>query len=657
VRGRAAALLVLCAAGCAGEAARGRPWVRHFQLQNVRQVDEKDLRGKLVMREASLFWWVPGVPRNYLDPFTFQTDQERIEAYYHARGFFSARVVSAEPVRRDNNSVDVHIAVDEGQPTKIRSVRVTGIAAPAGELAWALGHVHLEVGERFDHPVWLAQKESLAERLRSLGYAWAQVDGEVSIDRDRRTADLALRVTLGRRARFGVVKVRGAEKVDPAVVVRRADLPPGRVFDPAALDAARERVEGLRLFSSVTATWEHGGAPDVADVIFTVQEAPLRELRIGGGFGVEPQRVDAHLQVSHSWRNFLGGARTLRLQALGGWVFLAPLEKLQNGPIASVEAQIVQHDLPLPLSQLAWTIGWDLGIEYAFQYQGPRTQLGITQPFLSDRVRAGLSYNFQFLDLFSTDPSIQKIALDDPSRAGRLFGYHAPYLLGWYQGDLAIDLRDQALDPREGVYAAVSVETGGLWAASAFQYEKVQPEVRAYLPLWRRAVLAGRVQFGQLFVQGDLGSPITRRFYLGGPGSHRGFTYNRLAPQVDSGQTGIPPIPIGGDQMLLIQGELRADFAHLGSSWLGAVLFFDAGDVASASCASDSTCAPAAGSSLAFATIDLRRLHLAAGGGLRLKTELGTLRLDVGVRLNRLEPPNPDANQPVVLHLSLGEAF
>lgn len=647
---RVALFVAWFAAGCAGEAARGRPWVRHFDLREVRQVDEKELRAKLVLHEASPFWWLPLVPKNYLDPFTFRGDQARIEAYYRSHGFFSARVTSAEPIRRTDDSVDVRITVEEGAPTAIRSVRVSGIAGPAEERAWALRHLHLAPGERFDHPVYLAQKESLAARLRSLGYAWAVVDGSVAVDRDSRKADVALRVTTGPRATVGEVRVRGLVKVDAGVVIRRAGLRAGERFDPAALDDARDRVESLRLFSSVAVTWEHAASrPDVADVVVTVQEASMRELRLGVGLGIEPQRMDVHGQVSHSWRNFLGGARTLKLQTSFGWVALPTFWQLErNGPIASAELSLTQLDRPFRLSQVTFTVGWDLGIEYAFQYQGPRTQLGITQPIVSDRLRVGLSYNFQYLDFFNVDPTLTC----DPKTAGQLYGYVAPYLLGWFQEDIVLDLRDRPLDPHRGIYAAVSVEEPG----GAFLYEKVVPDVRTYLPVGKRIVLAGRVQFGQLFTQGDLGSPITRRFYLGGPGSHRGFTYNRLSPQVASGLANVPPIPIGGDQMLLIQAEVRADLFHVGASSVGAVAFFDAGDVAQANRVSSSMCPPP-DPSLSYPSIEVERLHLAAGGGLRLKTELGTLRFDVGVRLNRVAAPNPDAGQWGAVHLSLGEAF
>jgi outer membrane translocation and assembly module TamA len=74
-------------------------------------------------------------------------------------------------------------------------------------------------------------------------------------------------------------------------------------------------------------------------------------------------------------------------------------------------------------------------------------------------------------------------------------------------------------------------------------------------------------------------------------------------------------------------------------------LFVDAGDVAAAN------------------KLDITQLHYATGGGLRVKTALGVLRTDLGVRLNRLaaaQPDgaaNPDPGQRLAFHVSFGQAF
>jgi len=65
-----------------------------------------------------------------------------------------------------------------------------------------------------------------------------------------------------------------------------------------------------------------------------------------------------------------------------------------------------------------------------------------------------------------------------------------------------------------------------------------------------------------------------------------------------------------------------------------------------------------AGDVVAKGNVDIGNLHWAAGGGVRLKTSIGTLRFDVGGRINRLNgPTDPDPGQAVAYHFSFGEAF
>ena len=303
-------------------------------------------------------------------------------------------------------------------------------------------------------------------------------------------------------------------------------------------------------------------------------------------------------------------------------------------------------------------VAWDLGIEYAFSYHGPRLELGATYGVLHNHLRFGLSYGFQLLDLFHTpcesesDPAAKeqcdRAFFADPEKAGRLFGYVDPYRLGWLQGQVTLDWRDQAIGARRGLFLEVSAEKGAWWMGGAFDYWSVLVDGRGYIPLGRRVVVALRARYGHLFVPDDsaLGSPITRHFYSGGPSSHRGFTFNRLSPTVPAGAE-MKLIPVGGDEVALGQVEVRVDLFRLFGSWVSAAAFCDAGDVVEAG-----------------RHVDLAQLHLAAGGGLRYNTIIGAIRFDFGYRINRVgrdaEPDgrtNPDPNDRYAFHLSIGEAF
>lgn len=675
----AAVLVLLLAAGCAAEQAEGRPWIHSVRIEGVRRVDKKDLKSRIQVEKTS---WIPFAPKKYLDPFTLDLDRRRIEAYYAAHGFFAARVTEARATpRKDGKSVDIEFRVDEGEPTRIAAVHTAGLDAlgrPGERLDRAV-HKRLAPGDVFDHGRYLAQKERIERRLQTLGFAWAQVDGRVDVDRDARRAEITLTARPGPRATFGTVTVRGTEAIDPKLVAVHAQIPSGKTFDPQALEDARGRIYNLGVFSSVKVDYEHDAAdPSRADAVITVREGHFRELRLGGGGNFEPSRYEVHLSGQYTRHNFFGGLRTLELRLEPGWVFLVPTAiglppgGPNNGPSLRGEATFRQPDFLWALTELRWTVGYDVGADYAYQYHGPRTTLGVTRPFWHERVVLGLSYNFNFLLFFNTVPAFQQ----DPRLAGQLYGYTNPYRVGWWQEDAVLDLRDRPLEPHQGGYLATTLEQGGTYAGGSFTYEKVQPQLRLYAPLGRRVTLAARALFGQIFVQGSQGSPVTRRFYLGGPDSHRGFNYNRLSLQVPSGFVGTPNLPVGGDQALLLQAELRVDLFRLFGNWLGITAFVDGGDVSAPTTAQSANLVAVlaqanSGTGVCFngqpakleTNVSLGNLHWAVGGGLRYRTVVGTVRADVGVRLNRLSPcepdntPNPDPGARVAFHVSIGEAF
>jgi translocation and assembly module TamA len=686
-------LPLIFAAGCAAEKANGRPWIHKVEIGGVKHVSQKDLKSKISLESTS---WIPLSPKHYLDPFAVDMDKKRIEAYYAAHGYFFAKVTEAKVVERNTKkpSVDVQLVVDEGPPTKIDKLETEGLDAVGGDaqrIQKRLKQV-FQAGTVFDHGKYLEEKSNVENHLKNLGFAWANVNGEVDVNRDTRTADVTLKIDPGPVAKFGTVSVRGNLKgVREQLIIDRAMIPSGQKFSPDELEVARGRVYNTGVYSSVKVEYEHDVVhPEVANVIITVYPGKEHELRLGAGVGFESTRYDLHLAGTYVKHSFLGGLRTLKIRLEPGWVFLVlPSGSTAtggptNGPSVKSDVTFTQPDFLWRDLELKWLVGYDVGIDYAYQYHGPRTTVGVTHPFWTNRVVLGLSYNFQFLMFFNTIPEFQ----NNPGQATTLFGYTNPYRVGWWQEDAHLDLRDKPLDPKKGIYVGTSVEEGGPYAAGTFTYEKVMPELRLYAPLGtKRVVIATRGMFGQMFDQGEDGSPITRRFYMGGPNSHRGFNYERLSPQVPpcpplsngmknpapacQGTATILNIPIGGDQMVLFNAELRFDIVKIAGNWFGATTFLDAGDVAAPTTSAAQTAnlknilqgvcgtTPVKISS----SVDMRDLNYAVGGGLRYHTPIGTIQADVGVRLNRLsqcEPdgtPNPDPGQRIAFHISIGESF
>ena len=171
------------------------------------------------------------------------------------------------------------------------------------------------------------------------------------------------------------------------------------------------------------------------------------------------------------------------------------------------------------------------------------------------------------------------------------------------------------------------------------------------LPVKRRVVFAGRVAVGladgfpRLVQQTDAnGNPIegefitiedlpaSERFFAGGDSTIRGFALDSVGSARTITTTGFPR---GGNAMLLLNGELRVPV------WgdLGAALFVDGGNVFERT-----------------TQLDLGDLRGSVGFGVRYRSPIGPVRLDLGFKLDRrivggrLEPRRG-------IHFSIGQAF
>ncbi len=674
--GRGAALLAVALLGSGCGSANQR-WIHKINFIGVKSqsINEKDLRSKLVIQQTS---WFPFASKQYLDVFSMKTDEKRIVAYYNEHGYLNARILATNLKNRGKRSLDLDIKVDEGPATHIDEVSVSGLDTLGDPGKKLLGRLRVKRGDVYNEKNYLDSKAALAADLQERGHAWAEVKGVADINRDARLATLHYTINPGPLVTFGDVRVEGTRVVSPKDVIRQSGIIRGEPYRPVALDDARGKLYNLGLFSSVRPDLVHDPAhPDVADVKITVNETKLRELRLGAGLGFESQRTDVHVVGIYTQRNFFGGLRTLRFSVQPGYTALPAFWNIvDQGPTLIAEGVFTQPDVLWRYAEFKWTVGYDLGIEYGYHYHGPRTQLALRRPLWRDRIHLGLSYNFQYLGFFDVDPNFTN---PDPTQRALLGTLDLSllkgqdYRLGWWQEDFSLDLRDASVDATRGGYLGVTLEEGGVYAGGAFTYEKIVPELRGYLPLGGRVVLAARVLYGKMFVHSD-SSPITRRFYLGGPDSHRGFNYNRLSPQLITcvqsapihigGPLGQKPptttntvcrdtlqIPVGGEEMFLGQVEARVNLVRLFGFWLGAATFLDLGDVTNQG-------------------IDFTNLNYAVGGGLRYKTIIGTLRFDLGVRLNRLDgppggltenvgkiPTNPDPGDRIAYHISIGEAF
>jgi translocation and assembly module TamA len=162
---------------------------------------------------------------------------------------------------------------------------------------------------------------------------------------------------------------------------------------------------------------------------------------------------------------------------------------------------------------------------------------------------------------------------------------------------------DDPVSPRNGYRLDFGIRGASdqVWSSQSFiSLTGSGKVVHTLAPKWRvlARVDAGRTGTGQFR---EL--PPTVRFFVGGDNSVRGYEYQSLGPRADNGQV------IGGEMLLAASGEV--EYAFKGKFALAG--FYDAGN--------------------AFASLGDGNIERGVGGGLRWKSPVGPIRLDVAFPL------------------------
>ncbi|HEU5060899.1 MAG TPA: POTRA domain-containing protein, partial [Kofleriaceae bacterium] len=434
-----------CRTTIQGGAPPNAPTIQDVTFEGSDGVSEKDIESGLATRGPTGFF-----RKTYrkLDRLAMEQDVLRIESYYQRRGYFSAEVLGEPKVVEKGDKAWVEFRVKEGQPTRVADLNVAGLPEDlAGAEPLSEAERPLRVGSVFRHDRYEELKTWLAAWLANRGYPHAVVTGQVAVDRDARTAAVQIDVDVGPRAVFGGTEIKGLDNVPASAIENRLAYDKGDTFDPSRLELSQGRLYQLNLFSAVRVDYEREGRPQETGITVSVAEAKRHEWRLGGGVAVEggfdpsQLRLEVRGRSDYLMRQFLHPLTTLRLDFRPAWQFL--LAENRNGPAGEATATVERYDLFAPLLTGRVVVGYDADEYEAYTQRGPLARLGLSRPFIGDRVLTGLTWRFRSLTFAELSP-----ALDDATQMD--IGLTDPYRIGAVDQNVALDLRDHPLDPRRG---------------------------------------------------------------------------------------------------------------------------------------------------------------------------------------------------------------
>lgn len=578
-------------------------------------------------------------------------DVATIEDAYRRTGFAGAKAEAAVVPQREEGTapvpVLVRIVVREGVRTMVGSVRFAGNRSVDEA---TLGRtVALQPESPFVVARIAAARDAIELLYANRGFANARVEPRPEIARDGTRADVLFTITEGPQIFVDHVLIVGNVRTSTATIERELKIKSGDPLGREAVFESQRRLSTLGLFRRATITEVRHGDETKRDVLVTVEEAPATTVGYGGGGegrlrvvrqeqggGIAAERFEvaprAFFEIGR--RNLFGKNRSvsaftsISVHPKDSPVFGGETSSADTGYGLAEYRIIGTYREPRVLNTAADAFvnaTVEQRIRSSFNFRR-RSASGEVARRLTPTLSASGGYQIQRTEVFNVNVEPAERPLID-----RTF---TQVRLSLFSASLIRDTRDDQVDPGSGEYVSANGQFAGRLIGSEVGFAKSFFTATAYrtLPHTRRIVFAGNARFG--FAAGfpreatdEVGNPVivrdlpqAERFYAGGDTTVRGFALDTL------GVRHVPPrgddtidkdgFPKGGNGLVIFNGELRVP----AGTAVGFVGFLDTGNVFAR-----------------VTNIDLGALRSAAGFGVRYKSPVGPIRIDLGFKLNRRE--------------------
>ena len=437
--------------------------------------------------------WLPWGRKRYFDRRAFEADLKRIDAFYRDRGFPDARVTSFD-VKLDETQkkVDITVTISEGEPIRAAAVELQGFdVMPDNERRALLESLPLQPEQALDRQLELASRERALNALRDNGYPYAEVDLKEEEAGPRRRKIL-LTATPGVFARFGPIEIAGQQSVGEHVIRRQLTFEPGQVFTRRVLRETQRKLYQMELFEfvNVESLEDRELQPEEVPVRITVAEGRHRKINVGLGYGSEER---ARIRIRWDHVNLFGGAQHAGVEAK--W------SSLDRGVRAEYrEPYFFNRRLSMNFSPQVWRAEEPV---YALDQVGGRATLryqASQQNFWSvsliNEYQRSVVAPQALLD-FSVRDDLIALGLDPRSGLSR-------GTLSAVAFNIGRNTTTNLLDARSGYMLDGHVEQAGKWLWGTFNYWSASGEVRHYLSIDRRMVLANRLRISGIDGFGNL---------------------------------------------------------------------------------------------------------------------------------------------------------
>ena len=572
-------------------------------FQGLVAFSELDMKTRLAISEGVPFFALLSYDRLFSIP-------REVEAFYKENGFADVQV--RLDLVKQKTGVRAVFDVREGPKTTVEAIRLEGTSLfPAAALV-------RELVNRQGGPYYPPNVQSDVGQIENFylnrGVRGTEVVARVEPAAENRVS-LVYEIQEGEKVTVRDIFITGNRTTKARVIGKELRIGKGDEADYLKVQETKRRLERLGIFSEVRVDEVQTGPRDEV-VVVTVREGEKNYA--GAGLGFESlNRLTGSLA---SWPNDFrprGTAEYIRsnIFGLGAQVgLLAQLSTIERRAVASWN-QPYLFGLAIPTTLLAWSERED---RKSFTYD----RRGVSLSTVKSLSKARLF----LVSLSLTRTALPKVNLENPPPGiDRRF---LPYSAALVSVSMNWERRDDTLNPEKGLFYSVTGEWGFPVFGLESDYQKVFLKSQLFRPLPAGLNLGVTARLGL----GNGLRNLPERFFAGGSNTFRGEEFDMLGP--------IEPTtlkPLGGEAVFLINSDLV--FAVI-PSWkeLRLAAFFDLGNVYA--------------SLKSFRPFELQG---AAGAGIRYRTPLGPVRVEIAWKLWGIDAQ--DKKGKPLIFLTIGNIF
>jgi outer membrane protein assembly complex protein YaeT len=595
------------------------PGQRHklvlIDIQGNKYFRKDAIRERMFLMRASLLQFRRGRYSGAL----LRRDEESISSLYQSNGFRDVAVTHkiVDGYKGKPDQLAVFIGIQEGPQYFIHNLDVQGVAKP--DQTKLLSQLASVEGQPFSEYNVAIDRDTILQQYSTKGFPNATFEWSSKPASDPHQVDLTYVIREGRQEFVRDVLISGLDHTRRSLVDSKMLLKAGDPLSPTAERDTQRGLYDLGVFARVdTAIQNPDGDTSDKYVLYDMEEA--RKYSIAMGFGAEFARIggcSTCLEAPQGQTGFAPDA-TLDVSRLNLWglgqslSFRGRVSTLEQRALINYTAPRVGGNDKLTLS---FTILYDNSKDVR-TFTAQREE-GSVQ--LSEKLSKSITFLYRYTYRHVTvDQSTLKISplliplFSQPDRVGEV---------AW---SMVQDRRDDPIDTHKGIYNTMDIAAAPRAFGSEISFGRFLGRNATYHPIGKKLVLARATSFGVVNPLHSVADPLTaiplpEHFFSGGATSERGF------PDLQAGPRDlVTGFPLGGTALLMNQTELR--FPLLGED-IGGVLFHDMGNVYSSV------------SSISFRTDqhglgDFDYMNHAVGFGIRYKTPIGPVRLDLAYSIN-----------------------